>query len=198
MNTSTIRFLICALGICTLFFISCNKDDDSQKKDNSVASYDAHVILEWNKMFLEIERYAAGYRPGPAPRALGLMGLSVYEACISGMPDYNSIYHRYPGLEIPQAEGSDDHWPTVIHAVYSYLIPKIFPNINSSVKPQVEGLINSLNAENLKEAGNERYERSYKYGQDVASAVWDWFLEIRTIQLSLIGYILLFRHFSER
>ncbi|MBK9109945.1 MAG: hypothetical protein IPM92_16645 [Saprospiraceae bacterium] len=36
----------------------------------------AEVAVEWNKMFLEIERFAAGYRPGPAPRALGLMGLA--------------------------------------------------------------------------------------------------------------------------
>lgn len=86
-------------------------------------------------MFLEIERYAAGYRPGPAPRSLGLMGLACYEAPISGMPDYNSIASRYPGLNIPKVkDGTKYHWPTVVHSIYVTMIPKFSPILNQKLK----------------------------------------------------------------
>ena len=51
----------------------------------------AKVALEWNKMFLEIEPYAAAHRPAPAPRAIGLMGLTCHEACITGIPEFKSL-----------------------------------------------------------------------------------------------------------
>ena len=69
-----------------------------------VKEFDYKVAHDWNELFLQVECYAAGYRPGPAPRALAYMGLSAYEACITGMPDYNSVASLYSGLSIPQAE----------------------------------------------------------------------------------------------
>lgn len=53
-------------------------------------SYDNSVYLEWNNTFMEIERYAPGYRPGPAPRALAYLGLSAYECLVPAMPGFKS------------------------------------------------------------------------------------------------------------
>lgn len=173
------KWLISALFIAFIFQ-ACDKDDKNTNSNDpdqtqTVSDYDAKVSLEWNKMFLEIERYAAGYRPGPAPRSLGLMGLAVYEACISGMPDYQSVASRYAGLSVTKAEANTTyHWPTVVHAVYSTMIPRFFPNIHASVAPRVTGLMQSLNDQYRKEAGDELYERSYELGQRVGTEVWDW------------------------
>ncbi len=173
------KWLLLATGLLFLYS-SCDKDDkntnspDPNAKEN-VGNYSAEAALEWNKIFLDIERYAAGYRPGPAPRSLGLMGLAVYEACISGMPDYNSLASRYAGLTITKAESNVDyHWPTVVHAVYSTMIPRFFPNIHSSVAPRVNGLIQQLNERYKTEAGEEIYNRSYKLGKTVGEEFWEW------------------------
>ncbi|MBK9108298.1 MAG: hypothetical protein IPM92_07945 [Saprospiraceae bacterium] len=180
MNPYLKRYLFCLTAFSSLFIASCSKDTDDKVPDdkineNLVSGYPAEVAVEWNKMFLEIERFAAGYRPGPAPRALGLMGLATYEACISGMPDYNSIASRYSGLTITKAEADTEyHWPTVVHAIYSTMIPRFFPNIHSSVSSRVSGLISSLNSKYLAEAGEELYNRSYKFGQTVGLEMWDW------------------------
>ena len=96
MNLRTL-FNYCAslVLVFSLFIVSCKEEDDQVSGDKLVANYGAEAALEWNKLFLEIERYAAGYRPGPAPRALGHMGLAAYEACVTGMPGYNSLENHY-------------------------------------------------------------------------------------------------------
>lgn len=167
----------------SLFMVtSCNEDSNDSPGNlpearGLVKSFPAEASLEWNKMFLEIERYAAGYRPGPAPRSLGLMGLACYEACVTGMPDFQSIKTLYSGtgLIIPAIQsGKTYYWPAVIHGVYSTMIPKFFPDINVNVKPRVDALINRLNEKYLAEAGKEVFDLSRAYGQEVGLAVWNW------------------------
>lgn len=170
-----------------LFITACNEDSNDTNTppalSGSVASYSAEAALEWNKIFLEVERYAAGYRPGPAPRALGLMGLACYEACVTGMPGYKSIASLYAGsgLSIPKVEaGKTYHWPTVVHAIYSDMIPRFFVdqngigNIHPPEKQRCDGLVTTLNNKCKAVAGDEVYERSKAYGREVALAVWNW------------------------
>ncbi|MFZ1255150.1 MAG: vanadium-dependent haloperoxidase [Saprospiraceae bacterium] len=170
-------FQLFTFAIGLIYFVSsCSKDDNKTTSETGKASeFNASVPLEWNKIFLDIERYAAGYRPGPAPRSLGLMGLACYEACVTGMPDYNSLETRYPGINIPNvASGQTYHWPTVVHSIYTTMIPKFFPDIRSDVRIRVEALINTFNAKFSSEVEKGIYEASKTYGQEVGLAVWNW------------------------
>lgn len=163
------------LGVIALF-TGCQKDQASQPEAEMVAAFDAEVMLKWNKLFLEIERYAAGYRPGPAPRALAHLGLASYEACVAGMPDYNSLKGRYLGLTLPEVEpGQEYHWPTVIHAVYTAMMPQFFTfDPPAEVKSHWLSLVSDLNAKYLDEAGQEVFNRSKAYGESVGNAMWEW------------------------
>jgi len=166
-----------------LFITSCTEEDsNSTTTDNLVANYGAEPSLRWNLMFLEIERYGNGYRPGPAPRALGLMGLAAYEACVTGMPNYNSLETRFDGLNIPNAQtGVEYHWPTVVHAVYTVMMRDFFdPTANpnsvfpASVLSSWNALVTELNDKYLAEAGSDVFNRSKAYGESVGNAVWEW------------------------
>ncbi len=98
---SSLKKLLPVLFLMGVLFTACDNDDDDKVlvlDEKSVADYDYEVAFKWNEVFLEIERYAAGYRPGPAPRALAYMGLASYEACAPGMEDHKSIASQYPGL----------------------------------------------------------------------------------------------------
>jgi len=170
-------YLSSLLLVFSLFIVSCEEDNDDQVADGSlVAGYSAEAALEWNKLFLEIERYAAGYRPGPAPRALGHMGLAAYEACVTGMPGYNSLESHFNGLNIPNVEaGAKYHWPTVVHGVYSIMFPQFFTQEPpAGVRNQWETLKNTLDQKYLAEAGQEVFNRSKTYGEAVGLAVWEW------------------------
>lgn len=170
----TIYFLPAFLLGLAIFVSSCRNESDNISSEKQVADYSAEAALRWNDMFLQIERYAAGYRPTPAPRALGFMGLAVYEACVSGMPDYNSLATRFAGLQLPKADPSlDYHWPTVVHSVYKTMMPNFFSKqYPASVHANWDALVQELDAKYLAEAGQEVFDRSKTYGEAVALAMW--------------------------
>ncbi|MBK6821540.1 MAG: hypothetical protein IPG87_00495 [Saprospiraceae bacterium] len=157
----------------------CKNDTGSTGNDTSikkVSDYPNEVVYEWNELFLKIERYAAGYRPGPAPTALGYMGFAVYEATAPGFSEYKSIQNNFPEINIPKIEdGKEFHWPTVVNAFYGTMMPRFFVD-----QPQEhKGWMTNLDARLLKkyrdEASAEVIERSRKRGQEVGEAVWKWF-----------------------
>ncbi len=183
MTSRKLLLLFSCLSLfITLFVVSCKEEDNATSTQKLVRDYSAEAPLRWNKMFLEIERYADGYRPGPAPRALGYMGFASYEACVSGMPEYNSLASLYPAVNIPAVQpGVEYHWPTVIHAVYTTMMPKFFGGtfntggeLPAGVRSEWDALVNELNAKYLAEAGQDVYNRSIAYGQSVGNAVWEW------------------------
>lgn len=181
-NRKILLFASFLLLFAGAFLVSCNEEDDNNPATtNLVANYGAEPSLRWNTTFLEIERYAFGYRPGPAPRALGLMGFAAYEACVTGMPNYNSLESRFDGLNIPNIEtGSTYHWPTVVHAVYTTMMPKFFDQSNptqhypADVVSRWNALVTELNDKYLAEAGSDVFNRSKAYGESVGNAVWEW------------------------
>lgn len=163
-----------ALLAAVLFVPACKDGGGFEPEGNVVKKFDYKVVYDWNEAFLQTERYAAGYRPGPAPRALAYMGLSAYEACIPGMPDFNSIAALYPGLSIPAATGDDYYWPAVVNASYAYLFPRFFPGAANNLQQSWTAIENQYNSQALTEVGQDVLDRSKSYGQAVAAAVWEY------------------------
>lgn len=154
---------------------SCRDDKTTDSGVKLTKDYDATVSLKWNNLFLEIERYAAGYRPGPAPRALAYMGISAYESVVAGMPDYNSIKNLYQGLDIPNVEsGKEYHWPSCVNASYGFLFKKFFPNASADLLTKIDLLQAQLETDFASEASADVIARSKAYGEAVANAVWEW------------------------
>jgi PAP2 superfamily len=167
--------LLLTLAAISLLVPACSDTSPSTPVSKQLKEYDYNVVYDWNETFLEIERYAAGYRPGPAPRALAYIGLANYEACISGMPEFNSIQNLYAGLSIPTIDANQEyHWPSVINASYAYLMRRFFV----AATPERQAKINSLEAQYeakaAAEASPEVIERSRNYGVAVATAVWEY------------------------
>lgn len=164
--TRVALFLAVLLGL-----YSCEeKPVDSGADAKLVEDYSYEVAHEWNELFLEIERYAQGYRPGPAPRALAYLGYAAYEACISGMPEYNSLQLEF-GLNLPKVEaGAEYHWPTVVNASNAFLMNKFFSSRAADI-----ALLKSRNeGRYILQIAPDVFNRSVAHGTAVAAAVWDW------------------------
>ncbi len=160
-----------------LLLLSCKKDvvNDTNPQTKTVDQYNYQVVHEWNSLFLEIERYAAGYRPGPVSNSLGYVGLAGYEACISGMPEYASLAHLYPGLTIPAININQEyHWPTVLNAVNNYLYSRLFPEVEQSLFNKIKSLSDKNEKLFQEETGQEIFLRSKNHGELVAVAIWEW------------------------
>ncbi len=178
MSRNLLRFKVMGMLLVTLLIAaSCRKDDnDVEPISGSVKQFQNIVPWSWNELFLVIDRYADGYRPGPAPRALAYMGLSAFEACQPGMADeYNSIASLYPDLRIPAIEpGQEYHWPTVVNASYAYLMKRFFPHVAPDLKFRINQLESQFDEAALNRITRELFTRSKKRGEDVAKAVYEW------------------------
>lgn len=175
MMKNIIRLLCVAI---VLILAGCQEDEEFSLETAQVRNYSGQVAIEWNKLYLLADRYAPGYRPGPAPRALAYMGLAAYEAVVSAMPDYNSIegLYRSEGLDVPNIAnaGAAYHWPTVVNASYGYLMRRFFPHVSPDIRFRFNSLETQFDLEALNEVPRDVFERSKAYGQSVAQAVYDW------------------------
>lgn len=179
MNKLSLPRLLCLLVLPAALLISgCGDDPEVTpivEDQNLVKNHPAEIQVAWKNVFLHVERYAAGYRPGPAPRSLAYMGLAAYEACITGMPGYNSMRGRYAGLALPEVDPNVEyHWPTVVHGVYTEMMPRFFLQPQADAKVHWDGVVSEYNARFLAEAGQARFNASLAYGRAVGEAMWNY------------------------
>ncbi|MBK9736350.1 MAG: vanadium-dependent haloperoxidase [Saprospiraceae bacterium] len=178
MKTKNFSPLFTLLLIGVLLFLNSCKKDIIEKTDitlKTVDQYDYKVIHEWNTVWLEIERYAAGYRPGPVSNSLGYVGLASYEACISGMPEYASLAAIYPGLDVPKVNTNlEYHWPTVTNAVNNYLFSRLFPEVDPVQFNKIRTLAEKNEKQFQNETSQEIFTRSKIHGESVGAAFWEW------------------------
>ena len=177
MQKFTFLVRLSVMAFVILFLNACKPDSSpvapvvttiKQVKDN-----DASVIVQWNNTWLDVERYAAVYRPCPTARALGYIGLAAYEAAVPGMAEYQSIATKYPGLTIPKAEsGKEYHWPTVLNNVYSTMFKHLFAHVQATDLFNIASLESSLNNTYSQATNAEVFNRSKAFGIAVAEAVW--------------------------
>ncbi|MFM2269958.1 MAG: hypothetical protein RL757_3399 [Bacteroidota bacterium] len=165
------------LRLSTIAFVfalaACQPDPIEVVENRFVKDYDNKVVWRWNELFLEVERYAEVYRPCPAARALGYVGLAAYESVVSDMPDYQSIANRYQGLKIPAKESNAQHDPrVVVNAVYGTMFKKFFPNVRASDLFKIASLESAIDGELSNQIPADIFRRSREYGVKVAEAVF--------------------------
>ena len=169
--------IVLPLLIAVIGFNACSTDKNETVIEHVklAKNYDSKVIQQWQDLMLQVERYAAIYRPCPVARMSGYVGLAVYESAVAGMPEYQSLAPRFSGLVVPKVEdGKEYHWPTVVNNVYATLYKKFFANVKASDLFKISALESSLNAEFSGSINAEVYRRSQAYGISVANAVWDF------------------------
>lgn len=153
---------------------SCGDGNNTESPIKVVRSYSHNAATDWNNLFLEVERHASGYRPGPAPRALAYLGFSAYEACVPGMPDHNSLANLFAGLNVPSADEGEYYWPEVVNASYGYLMPRFFPHVSNDLKQKIATLEAANESKYLQETTQEIFDRSRNRGREVAAVIWAW------------------------
>jgi membrane-associated phospholipid phosphatase len=141
-------------------------------------AYSNQVILKWNEVFLEIDRYAPGFRPSPGPRALGYMGLSAYESVLQGMPRFNSLRSQLPGLKLPTAQANAEYYhPATVNESYNYMMHHFFDYL--ATRRPVEFAKIETTYQDLKKTYTGKVPatvltRSEAFGKAMAKAICDW------------------------
>lgn len=155
------------------FFQACKQEE--LPVNPLVESYDNEVVLKWNELLLEVERYTPGYLPPVSARAFAYIGLAGYETAVPGMPEYKSLGNYYAGLALPEAEGSGAyHYPTALNSAYATMIGKLYPNVPAAQLSEVVSLQNYFNAKYESAISPELFGASVEWGKSVAEAVFAW------------------------
>ena len=176
MKTLKLLFLAC---IFLFPFSACDDDEGvSLTEWPRVDAYDHAVIWRWNQLFLELDRYAAGYRPGPSAHALAYLGFSAYEAVAPGMPGYQSLAGLYPGLSIPEFDETlEYYWPEVINESYAYLLKLFFSHLQNThpdIFQKIEETRLALRTQYAGQTNPDVFARSDARGNSVAAAIYAW------------------------
>jgi hypothetical protein len=126
---------------------SCVKDsnggDTTVTLNGDPTQYKSDIAREYNEVFLELERFTAGYRPPIAGRTTAYLGLIGYEALIPGMEDkYTSFDGYFQGLDVPEiVNGETYHWPTVYNAATAKGFTLFFPTAPAAQLFQLYALL---------------------------------------------------------
>jgi PAP2 superfamily len=140
-----------------------------------VAGYNGDIVVKWHELFAEIDRYAAGYRPVPAPRALGYINLAAYESAVAGMPTYQSLAKKSFNVTLPAIDPNKFyHWTACVNASYYTSFKLYFPNINADLKAKIEQLYTANNQAIANLASASVLTRSQKLGEDISNAIYTW------------------------
>lgn len=157
----------------TMLLGACKHDRAWEPEDYQEAT---QVVLDWNKLVLDLERYTSGYRPPVSARLYAYMGIAAYEAAIPALPDNISLKQYFPEYRQPDPSIVAGRYclPAGLNAAYAAILREFFPTAPNFMLDRITRL-ESKHAQFCKENnGEEILRRSAQYGQRVARAVWEW------------------------
>ncbi len=180
----TIQFIFIACA--ALWLNACKVKEDTVTPqeppvDTSPANkFSSDIATNWAILQQKLTKTTAGYTPPVAARAYAYGGLVMYEAAVGGMPNHQSLAGQLSDLStLPKPEtGKDYNWALSVNAAEATILRALYAEasrptaaINKIVIDSVEVI--QLNA-NKTGVAQDVIDRSVKYGQDVANAIFEW------------------------
>jgi PAP2 superfamily len=122
-----------------------------------------------------------GFSPPIAARALGYLGLTLYESVAPGMPEYRSLAGQLNELQSLPAPAPDEslHWPSVANAALATMSRLMFSNASVENKNRIDLLERNLPlklSQDFEPLNNsiELGQRSQSFGRLLAMAINTW------------------------
>jgi len=136
------------------------------------AEFDAAVPTAWFDLVQRLIRNTPGYSPPVASRALGCLGVGLYESLVPGMPDHVSLAGTLNALEtLPRlSTGVPYHWPSVANATLAAMTRSLFPTAPHALRAEID----LLEARLYGDVPRGILHRSVDRGREVATAIDAW------------------------
>ena len=145
------------------------------------SAYSSGVVYDWYFLALQLIQQTPGFSPPVASRALGYMGLTLYEAVVPGMPGYQSLAGQLNELSsLPWAQPDEPlHWPTVANASLATMTRMMFSNATAENKARIDLLERSLPLKYTQDfdpnvVTPEITNRSETFGKLMGMAIMTW------------------------
>jgi membrane-associated phospholipid phosphatase len=138
--------------------------------------YQSDVAVAWFDLNLKLIRETPGFSPPVASRALGYLGVALYETVRPGMPGYQSLTGQLNDLKrLPQVGVlARYHWPSAANAALAALTRSLFPTASPENLALIDALEEDYAADFRTYVDGETYWRSVVWGRSMADAILDW------------------------
>jgi hypothetical protein len=169
-----------ALLLSLLLWVSgCQQSNQTEPTPVSKAteSLSADVAYKWADQALKLIRKTPGFTPPVAARALGYAGLTMYETVVPGSATNRTLLGQLNDFKsLPRTlSGQNYDWAIAANAGQAYILKNLFANTAAANKVTIDSLETALNlAYKTPDLSNETFDRSVKFGQDVAAAIFEW------------------------
>lgn len=171
---------VTALLVSVVFLESCRQQiqDDSvtpQPATNTAASFDNTVALTWSDMTLRLVRNSPGFSPPVAARAIGYVGLTMYESVVPGIPTKRSLVGQLQGLTaLPLTDSKQTYnWALTANAAQAVVLKALFSNTTAAYKTKIDS-VETVLFNQFKVADMGVNDRSVAYGKSIGQAIFDW------------------------
>jgi hypothetical protein len=137
---------------------------------------DGQVATKWADLTLQILWQHPNNSPVYASRALGLLGIAMYESVVYAAPTQRSLagqLNQLNAMPLP-VRGSTINWNLSLNASQAYLLKELYYTMNPERIWRIDSLYNAIiNTErpNLTEL---EIAQSLEYGKKIAEAVYNW------------------------
>jgi hypothetical protein len=138
--------LYAALVASTVFYVPSALAQAPVTGVKPASAYSSGVVYDWMALDLQLIQLTPGFSPPVAARALGYVGLALYESVVPGMPGYQSLAGQLNDLSsLPWAQPDEPlHWPTVANAAMATMTRMMFGNASPENKARIDLLERSL------------------------------------------------------
>jgi hypothetical protein len=158
-----------------VFVLVLNSFSCSSVKESEPISSQS-VAVAWADMTLFITKNTPANSPTYASRALGYIGLTMYESIVPGFKSHRSMEGQLTGLmSLPKPEPGEPYdWPMSLNAAQAIILKKIYNQTSDENKHKIDSLENHFEAGLSRKVSKEVSSRSKAYGQSVAEAIFGW------------------------
>ncbi|WP_297334823.1 vanadium-dependent haloperoxidase [Algoriphagus sp.] len=158
-----------------LLLISCDPTTGPEQVTTPNASvYNSDVIYDWGELILTLSRDTPGFSPPVVARAMGYIGIGLYESILPGMPEYKTLQgqlNAFPVGTLPKANlGEQYNWDLVANSAMARIVENVFPNASSENKAAISQMEADWIAKYVTENPTVA-ERSIAYGSLVGDAM---------------------------
>ena len=163
------------VAVLLLTFVACRKDE-ALFTSKPTELYEAKVANDWADMMRNLTKKTAGFTPPVAARALGYMGITLYETVVPGMPNHQSLVGQLtdmPTIESPDLS-QQYNWAIATNSALAYMAKNFYTTMPADQALAVIKLEDDTYEQLRAGVTMDVVERSKEWGLKVAKVVFEW------------------------
>lgn len=169
---SRMRILSLLVWMSLLGIVAC---EPAAPVENTIADHE--LANAWSDMTLYITQYTPANSPTYASRAVGYIGLCMYESIVQGYGSYQSLEGQLNGLSgLPKADQEATYfWPLAFNAGSAQILRHIYNQTSDENKFSIDSLEKEFEEIYTAVVANKKVTESSKaFGQQVADVIFEW------------------------